>query len=480
MPKTQADWNQVVQTLTEWRQSVQANPSSVNVIPSQFSIFQGSSLPILTATGCTASLDAAHTFYGANALKIVVTTPGATLTLSGFPIAMAPATRWFGAFQLFTAALVTGTLSIKTSAGNSASQTFSVAAGALFQQTWGLFDLRKFPDTQSTWQFTFDQPGTFWLDGLQMVATGSIFTGPIPFGNSGAPGSTDQLPDGSTYARILGTQLSSGSHKLTVAGSGMQLGDQRNKSPISTLNLTYKWPGVISYTSTATTATISVGATTVLLGTASVSYNAMSVNVSGTGTAQYFLYVDDPTYAGGTRTLVATTNGNDLYASDGRVFVGQVAVTFIAGGTGAGGGGGGGACVTLDTWLPGFARAREVKVGEDLKVADPITFEERFGRVSYAQVKHAECVRIRTESGIELDCSSTAPIAVEGGERVLAPDLLGHRVPVCDRGEWHIERVTTIEQLGTREVMYITCEDSFFLAGRDRGRYLLHHNAAKP
>ena len=210
IPQSQQDWNYFLTVLNEWGQSLQANPSSVNVIPSQFAVFQGSSLPSLSTSGCTVSLDSGQTFYGNNALKVVVSAPGATLSFSGFPIALQAAQRWYNAFQIYTTGALAGTLAVSTNGSHSASETFSLAGVASWQQVWGLFDLRKYADTQATWTFTFNQTGTFWLDGLQMVAAGSIFTGPPPFGNSGAPGSVDQLPDGTTYARILSNGLTSG------------------------------------------------------------------------------------------------------------------------------------------------------------------------------------------------------------------------------------------------------------------------------
>lgn len=129
--------------------------------------------------------------------------------------------------------------------------------------------------------------------------------------------------------------------------------DARILPPVSALNLGYRFTGAISYSAAAgtpATATISVAAGQALIGSAPISYNAMAVGVSGTGgaTATYYLYVDegpDPASWGGSKTLVATTNGDDVYASDNRVWIGTVTLTFPSsgsdGGTGGSGGGGG-------------------------------------------------------------------------------------------------------------------------------------------
>ncbi|MDP8994030.1 MAG: hypothetical protein M3N07_03455 [Pseudomonadota bacterium] len=162
--------------------------------------------------------------------------------------------------------------------------------------------------------------------------------------------SIDVLADGATYARIRGSELSGGEHKLGIPGSGKRIGDQRNLHPITALNLSYKWTGTISYTADSSgNATISVGAATIPIGSVSVSYNAMTVSVTGTAgtTVTYQLYLDDPNLAGGSQTLVAVTDGTVVYQDNGRVWVGTCTVTFpssgsTSGGGSTGGGGGGG------------------------------------------------------------------------------------------------------------------------------------------
>jgi hypothetical protein len=144
--------------------------------------------------------------------------------------------------------------------------------------------------------------------------------------------------------------------------------------------------------------------------------------------------------------------------------------------TSPGGGGGGTGCVTADTFLPNIGQAMNVKVGDELVIANPKSFTERKGVVSRADPKMAECVRIRTKSGIELDCSKTAPIATKDGSLVLAPDLEGHVVPVCDHGKYRYEPVASVTDIGEQLIVHITCEDDLFLAGKQQGRYLLHHN----
>lgn len=136
---------------------------------------------------------------------------------------------------------------------------------------------------------------------------------------------------------------------VTVPGSGAQLGDQRNLKPITTMNTGSRFIGSISWNGAAgdpATATISVGAGSMLIGSQSVSYNAMSAGVSGTGgsTVTFDLYVEDGGYAGGTRTLIATSDKTARFQGDDRAWIGDVTILFPTSGTGEGTGnpGGGG------------------------------------------------------------------------------------------------------------------------------------------
>jgi hypothetical protein len=133
-------------------------------------------------------------------------------------------------------------------------------------------------------------------------------------------------------------------------------------------------------------------------------------------------------------------------------------------------------CVTIDSILPSHDRAGDVHVGDRIIIANPLTFGLGSGLVTYAEQDRARCVRITTQSGIQLDCSYTAPIAVESGEVVLAPKLLGQMIPVVDYGVNRIEAVTDVQDIGVQEIIHITAQDDIFLAGKTKDRYLLHHN----
>jgi len=148
--------------------------------------------------------------------------------------------------------------------------------------------------------------------------------------------------------------------------------------------------------------------------------------------------------------------------------------TYVSGGDGFGG------CVTRETVIFGYTSADEVRVGELMDVINPFTYEMSKALISRADIRTQPCVKITSESGITLECSTTAPIADENGIHVKAPRLLGVMVPVYDNGEIRCERIVSVEDIGMKEIVYITCENNFFLAGTTENKYFLHHNVLDP
>ena len=92
-----------------------------------------------------------------------------------------------------------------------------------------------------------------------------------------------------------------------------------------------------------------VGAYTIYGGSVSVSYGASSVTKTQArgSTLNWYLYYVDPTAAGGSQTLFATTTQSALAQQDGVVFIGACQITMPSGSAGGSGsqtiGGGGGA-----------------------------------------------------------------------------------------------------------------------------------------
>ena len=127
------------------------------------------------------------------------------------------------------------------------------------------------------------------------------------------------------------------------AGSGMQVGDFGNLPTTLSGSATSYWVGLsVTYSSTsAGAATVSVSAATVRRGSLSVSYSASTLNLSGlvAGNNLVYLYYIDPTNTGGSKTLNATTSGENLANANGIQSIGPLTINIPASGSTSGGGG---------------------------------------------------------------------------------------------------------------------------------------------
>lgn len=83
---------------------------------------------------------------------------------------------------------------------------------------------------------------------------------------------------------------------------------------------------------------IVIASSTIQFGTSQVSYNAGSVDPGAFGT--FYIYADDPTFAGGAVTYQSTTDPTVLVAADGRINFGKI--TTVGGSAKTGGGNTGG------------------------------------------------------------------------------------------------------------------------------------------
>lgn len=89
-------------------------------------------------------------------------------------------------------------------------------------------------------------------------------------------------------------------------------------------------------------ASIAIASHSVQFGFGTVAYNSGTITGLAFSTL-YYVYTDDPTYAGGAVTYLATTNANTVTSNDGYYYVGKVTTPANgAGDTGGGWGGGGG------------------------------------------------------------------------------------------------------------------------------------------
>lgn len=158
--------------------------------------------------------------------------------------------------------------------------------------------------------------------------------------------------------------------------------------------------------SVAGNTTINVAATTWDYGFGNFGLNAGSVNPGAFGT--YYVYYDDPTFAGGAVTYLASTLNYAPAQAEGRIYLGKITTS-----AGAGGGGGGGNCVEegvpveypvgsvvteelmpqeewISVWIPGqepvlmdpetlvavWKKASELRAGDRVDVGDCGEWEE--------------------------------------------------------------------------------------------------------
>lgn len=279
---------------------------------------------------------------------------------------------------------------------------------------------------------------------------------------------------------------------LQVAGSGAQIGDGRNIIPIINAGLRYRYsvgPTYSAAAGTPATATISLAAGSLTIGTVVISYNAMSVNVTGTAgsTVVYNLYIDDKFFSGGTQTLVATTSTTVPYQADGRIFLGQISVTYPTSGTGTGsggaGGGGGLECVATYSWLDteeGEMLAEDAWVGLPVlclnEAGDGFEYHpiEKISRGS----KAIEGFRVTAENGVDLDISIDTPCTVRDLSSVNVTDVDGQELPtkVADALKW---QGCHIRSVGLIEVMIISVGGRTYAASNRPGDKILTHNLYK-
>jgi hypothetical protein len=149
-----------------------------------------------------------------------------------------------------------------------------------------------------------------------------------------------QAPATAKYARIglynwVGTVCTLTFDSVTFSLTNYYVGTS-NQVPLNTTS-TYTGPNPLS--SSAGSHTINIAAFTIQWGFGTVSYNSGSVTPGSYTT--YYIYCDDPTYAGGAVAYQYTTDSRILYQSDGRLYIGSITTSATAPGSGGGGGGGG-------------------------------------------------------------------------------------------------------------------------------------------
>ncbi len=271
-----------------------------------------------------------------------------------------------------------------------------------------------------------------------------------------------------------------------------RLPGQRALPPINAANLSSRFTGTISYSASAgspATATISVTPGTLVMGGAdNVYYGSMAVGVSGTnGTnTDFYLYVDDAVFDGGSRTLIATTDPNGLFGSPDRVFIGSVLVAFPASGTSTGDGDGGGGfnCVDADAWVLtqkfGLTQARYVLGGDWIWGLRRDRTGGEWIQVTGNRVVSAPGWHLESSSGATLKVSHTTPLELEDGSAAYPHDLDGRPLPVEDAAGFRWEPVEATDLGRSIEVAHIGCGGRVYAAGEVPSALIFTHNINIP
>src|SRR5690606_4353542 len=128
----------------------------------------------------------------------------------------------------------------------------------------------------------------------------------------------------------------------------------------------------------------------------------------------------DPTYAGGAKSIVATTTYLNTINGDGKVLMGDVLVEFPASGTSTGTGGG--RCVSVDAWA--MTTRGRIRAG-DVTADDWVVGPEGPRKVECSVRYRVPGVRLVDEDGYSYTCSATAEWRGRDGESVFAAQALG-------------------------------------------------------
>jgi hypothetical protein len=100
-----------------------------------------------------------------------------------------------------------------------------------------------------------------------------------------------------------------------------------------------------------------------------IPYNSGSITPLDDSTT-YYIFFDDPTYAGGAQTFIADTNVADVTAGLHRQYCGVITTPAHGGGGTGGSGGGGGPCFTGNTRVQTKAGAKpiaEIEIGDEVR-----------------------------------------------------------------------------------------------------------------
>ncbi len=239
-PTNNQEWQAVRIALQTVLQQIRAaaGVTGVNAVPQQYALFAGSSLPPMTFSGCTASLDTSNVLFGAGSLKLALSSsPASVIFASDTAWPIAHNRSWIVSFYAMASETTQGTITITTPKA-SYTTDFTLPAGSTFARYYDTLNLIADGSTSFGLSFSFTSGATVWLDGIQLEPYYGVAIAPSPFISTSPALTLDNQPDGTTYARTLASVLSS------------NLPLRPAMATILSLNPTHYWPisGPQSYT----------------------------------------------------------------------------------------------------------------------------------------------------------------------------------------------------------------------------------------
>lgn len=174
--------------------------TGVNVIPTQYSVYDGTALPGLRATGATESLDAANVQFGAASLKLVSTGTQIVVTLgtSGYPVTFQSLWKWIASLYCRTdQASLSGTLAVITPTGTYSADISGNVTALAWSRLYGDYDLTADASTTCTLKLTLNTTNgaTYWLEGWQLEPVQGNTSLPSPFIITSPPRTWSQVVD---------------------------------------------------------------------------------------------------------------------------------------------------------------------------------------------------------------------------------------------------------------------------------------------
>jgi len=141
--------------------------------------------------------------------------------------------------------------------------------------------------------------------------------------------------DGGSFVRVSPNQRTGGGRGFVALDANNRLA---NSFRMNALNTVYGVTAATVLSNDGVATVINIAASTMQFGAGQVSYNSGSVDPGAFGS--YFVYADDPTFAGGAVTYQFTQDPNVLSAAEGRMLFGAIVTSLGSATTGGGNTGG--------------------------------------------------------------------------------------------------------------------------------------------